>query len=475
MSAALRDYYLLWRAALATRHPRAGAMVCGMALFGALFVGFLAWLKTADPLEVAINGARAAFAVLALGSLAYFVPGALKLNTPANARLVPRMRRRAMQLTVLVWMCVTGLGTLLAPGSMLGMAAVFLGLGSWIIALALNRSGHWAGTPLLFLHPMAIMLIKAVPHAWLALLASGPGLAVASLLMLAFGAFTLDTMFPEAGDRHFRLRAAQQLASEKATVEGQARQVRVSRLGGWMYDAALRRDCAHRDAGVLLQHLLGPAVHWSQRQLPFVLFALAAAGILAVLPRFASADTLGAIANGSWVFVSSALAVQLFDYQRRMMRLDFTRAEQGLLKLAPSLPGAAADFNRRLARRLLRDGLVEWAVVSASVLGVVAVGGAPAPILLIQACMCCLTLPLVASTLRDHARRSSAGGWALVVWLLVSLAACLLAGAVVRRMFGTPVMPVAAAAAVLLAIMAVAWRWRRLCGAPHAFPVGRFA
>jgi hypothetical protein len=33
----------------------------------------------------------------------------------------------------------------------------------------------------------------------------------------------------------------------------------------------------------------------------------------------------------------------------------------------------------------------------------------------------------------------------------------------------------AALASVPLAAAAVAWRWRRLAGAPHAFPVGRLA
>ena len=38
-----------------------------------------------------------------------------------------------------------------------------------------------------------------------------------------------------------------------------------------------------------------------------------------------------------------------------------------------------------------------------------------------------------------------------------------------------PVLPVAALASVLIAAAAVAWRWQRVAGAPHAFPVGRFA
>jgi hypothetical protein len=215
-------------------------------------------------------------------------------------------------------------------------------------------------------------------------------------------------------------------------------------------------------------------VHWTQRILPLVFFSGIAAGAL-VVRNLASADTLEAIAGGSWVFASSALFVQLFDYERRSMRLAFTRGEQSLAKLAPGIPGCPSVFNRRLAWRLLQASLVEWAVVSILVLGLVALAGTPAPILAMQACACVLTLPLLASNLRDHARSSGSGGWWLFLWLLVSLGVSFLAGAVVHRTLGLPLLQGAALASVPLAAVAVAWRWRRLAGAPHAFPVGRLA
>ena len=71
--------------------------------------------------------------------------------------------------------------------------------------------------------------------------------------------------------------------------------------------------------------------------------------------------------------------------------------------------------------------------------------------------------------------RSGGGEWWLFLGLIVSLGGCLAAGVLASRMLGTEILPVAALASVLLAGVAVGWRWRRLAAAPHAFPVGRIA
>ena len=478
MNPVLRDYRMLWRAAMAKRDARTYAALCGSALFGALFAGLLSWWKTGDAFEVLLNGIRAVYALLILGSMLYFVPGIIRLNTPANARLVPRMRRRAMQLTVLVWMAVTAASTLLALGSPLGAPIVFLSVGFWLIATGLARSGHRAGVQIQFLVPTTIMLGVSFGHAWQAQLAGTPVLASAALLtlpMIALGAYTLKTMFPHGGDRHFRLRDAQKVLAGPVTMEGQSRTARSSRSAAWGYRAVLRRDCARRDAGALLMHLLGPGVHGLQRWLVPLCGAAVVVLVLLAVRDFATPAMHQTIVRGSWVFVSSALLVQVFDHQQRLARLALTRGEQCLLKLAPAMPGAAAQFNRRLGAGLLRTAVTSWAIVSAGALGIVAIAGAPAAILSVQACMCCLTLPLAAWALRDHAHAGGSAGWQLAGWFVLSVGSCLAAGMVAARLFATPVMPAAALAAVVLTAGSGTWRWRRLAGAPHAFPVGRIA
>ncbi|MFC4933475.1 hypothetical protein [Massilia sp. GCM10023247] len=471
---ALRDYGLLWRAALAIRHPRANAVLGGFASFCALAVGLLVLMQTGDIVDTVINGARAACAVLVFGWLMYFIPGAIKLNTPANAQLVPRMRRRLVQLTLLAWAGAVGLATLLAAGTPLGARVVFVFVGVWLIALGLARTGHPAGKAIQFLMPMLIILGSSVSREGLALLAGGPLFAVAALLVLALGAFTLEVMFPHGGERHYRLHAAQKQVSDQMSAAGQFRKARVPRVGRAVYLAAFRRDLARRNAGALLMHLLGPAVHWSQRLLPMAFLVGIAAGAMAIARQVASADTLEMIAANGWLAASSVLVVQVLDHERRLMRLSFTRGEQSLVRLVPSLPGIAGTFNRYLVARLLLAGLRDWATVSVAVLCVVALTGAPAPIMWMQAAICCLTLPLLASPVRDHARHAGAE-WRFVLWQGASLGACFLAGIGAQRVLGTPVLPVAALASVALAAVSVAWRWRRLAGAPHAFPVGRLA
>lgn len=475
MSAALRDYALLWRAALATRKPQMNAILCCVALLGALSVGGLAWMKTSDPFEVAINCVRAIYAMLVVGWLMTFIQGAIGLNTPANAMLVPRVRRRAMQLTALLWLAAAAGGALLALRSPVAPMLVFLAVGLVLVVAGLARGGHPAGMLVYFLVPIGIMLNRALPRAWLPLLGSTPALAAAGLLLLALGAFALQTMFPHGGDRHFRLRVAQKLAADRTTVEGQLKHASVPRLGRWIYDAALLRACSRRDARLLLMHVLGPSVHLTGRLLSMIFFVAIAAGVMAVLRVVADAATLEGIAGSFWLALSTVLLLPLFDGERRLMRLSLTRGEQRLVRLAPSMPGRAGAFNRLLAARLLLAGLAEWALVSIGVLCVVALTGASSSTLWMQACLCCLALPLLAAALRDHARRSGTGGWWMVLWQAAALGACFLAGIVAQRTLGTPVLPVAALASVLIAAAALAWRWRRLAGAPHAFPVGRFA
>ncbi|MFC5458496.1 hypothetical protein [Massilia niabensis] len=474
MNAALRDYALLYRIALAKFRARNYAVLCCLALLFALFVGMLTWMKTSDPFAVVANCLRAVFGIIAFAGLVVFVPAAVKMNTPANAVLVPRLRRRLMGLTVLVWLFATVMGTLLASGSIVPVQIAFLAVGLWIVGFGLFCSGHQAGMGFLFLLPMAY-ISRAFPVDWIAWFAKAPVVVVASLLMLALGAYTVKTMFPCGGDRHFRQRAAQALATNRMSGEEQFRQPHVSRLGLWAYRASLARDCARRDAGALLMHVLGPATHWTQRFLPMVVFVATATLVMAVARHFAPAGMLKALAAGSWVVVSSALFVQVFDHHRRLMRLSLTGGEQNLVRLAPAMPGAADRFNRRLGGRLLLAGLGEWVMVSAAVLLLLALIGVPAPIRVVSACFCFLTLPLAASSLRNHARRSVTGGWWPFVWLLVSLGVCLLAGALMHRMLGTSTLLAAVLAAVVWTGVAVAWRWRRLAAAPHAFPVGRLA
>ncbi|KQQ91825.1 hypothetical protein [Massilia sp. Leaf139] len=478
MKPVLRDFAMLWRAGLTIRPGRVHLVLAGLTLLAMLVFGLLAWVKTSDPFEVLANCLRAAFAVPAIGYLGYFVPTAVRLNTPANAALVPRMRRRLIQLTALAWLVTAAVSALLAAGTTLPMRWPFLFVGFWLIAVGLIASGHRAGMVLLFGFPMLSVFNRAIPDAWLALLATTPGLVVATLLLLAVAAWTLETMFPPGGDRHFKLRAAQKRALERRTMGGQARQPGIQEMARSVYNVVLRRASARRDSGALMMHVLGPVAHPMQLAVQVPLILAGAAVVMFLLRHQANADILEAVAQGSWTGVSWAQLLLLFYQERRLARLDTTRGEQSLVKLAPALPGGAAAFNRLFNRRLLGAVMGEWIAISALMLGILVITGASADIFWRQLCFCCLSLPVLASALRDHARRSVSAissGVRLFLGLAASTAVSFAAAFVASRVLGTPLLPTAALVSVLLAVLATGWRWRALADAPHAFPVGRLA
>jgi hypothetical protein len=114
-------------------------------------------------------------------------------------------------------------------------------------------------------------------------------------------------------------------------------------------------------------------------------------------------------------------------------------------------------------------------VLLAAALWMTLASGAPAAMLLKQACLACLVLPLIGTNLRKHAVHAGLLGLGPILCLFASCAASFAAGAVMQRTLGTPLLPGAAFASVLIAAIAVPWRWKRSVDAPIAFPVGRLA
>lgn len=168
------------------------------------------------------------------------------------------------------------------------------------------------------------------------------------------------------------------------------------------------------------------------------------------------------------------LFAQLFTYEQRRVRLADTRIEQALLRMAPPVPAAACRFNRQLNASLLRMAALDWAAIVASLLAISAIAGAPGHEILLQAQLCCLTLPLVSANVRDHARENGSGMLRMVGGLAGALVISLGSALLLRELAGTPVLPVAAGSSIVLAVAVAVWRWRAAIAAPHAFPAGRF-
>ena len=472
MKAALRDYYTLWRMALGARQSHANAFLLIVTGLAALAIGLLVWLQSSDDRLALGAAARIILVGLLSGYVMYFLSGAAKLNTPAHARLVPRMRRRLMQLTTASWAGATGLAALLAWGTPLSPAFVLLGTGTWLATLGLVRSGHRAGTAAQFMFFPAFIVPGSVDFARQHL-GHGAGFAMAIALMLALAAFTLRTMFMNGGDRHFALRTALKLQNERLSPEGQFKGRNSGRFAMRIYLAALRRDSAGHNGGKLLAHLLGAREHWTQHVLGLGSVALLAGIAMFVLRQVGGETVRGLLASSAPMYASGIFIASFFEFRGRNTRLIETRGEQALLRLAPVMPGRAPLFNRSLARLLLRNAAINWCVLLAASLWLTLAAGAPPSLLVRQVCLACLTLPLIGFNLRDQARLSSMLDSSVLVFLLTSAGVSLLAGIALREATGLPVLSGAALMSITIACVDGVRRWKVSVDAPHAFPVGR--
>ncbi len=475
MKTVLKDYWLVWRMAFSSRARHASAIVFGLSALGAIVVPLLILLKENDLLLAAGMSLRVAVTGVVLGWMLYFVPGAVKLNTPAAARLVPRLRRRLIEVTVLVWALAVAMATLLSLNTKLPTALVLLGTGGWIAAFGLAQSGQKLGTWVQFAFTGSFVFHRHIPPALFEGVQHGTGFAVALLLMLAFAAYALQAMFLNGGERHYAAREAQVLQIERMSPTGQFRERRQNRFDASLYRWVLQRDSAARNSGRLLAHLLGARNHWVNRAV--VLAAIVALAGVALLVTHAKAgpETRQLVKDIGWMFPLPLLLGAMFDTEKRNVRLKDTAAEQALVRLAPPLPAGAPAFNRKVAVMLLRIALLEWAMLAGAVLCVGVMTGASAASLFTQACLCCLTLPLVGATLRDHAHRSGLLGWRLLLGFALSLAVSAGVGMELNRFTGLPPAVGAALASIAIAAVLVARGFRRAETAPYAFPAGRLA
>ena len=101
MSARPGQYRMLWQAAHAHIHPRAQTVLWSAIVI--LTVAVAALMGTVYGVLAGLGWALCTPAGLLLFDWTFaFVPGALGVNTPANAQLVPAMRTRLVELVLLV-------------------------------------------------------------------------------------------------------------------------------------------------------------------------------------------------------------------------------------------------------------------------------------------------------------------------------------------------------------------------------------
>ena len=469
MSARLRDYRMLWHAAVTHTNPRLSAIT--------------RWGTSALALVVAAavaynHGPRAALALLWCMASAFlllewawrFMPGAVKLCSPAYAQLVPQIRRRLVELSWLL--CCVGIA---------GIASAPYGntsaLGGWlfwvvlsVVAVGLGIAGHRAANAIFMTVCVGTLFVSNVP-AGLTEMLSHPLVIVLSLPVYAGVIFlAVRAMFPQGGERHWDMLARR---ARWATAAGKSdplvEQLAGKQAKGW-YAATLRRDSTRRDGRRLVLHALGPGAHLGESVVTLVSMALtvAAIGIFALW----RADAIMVKGMG-WLLASMLLVVPLIHCVRIGQLSGSLASEQALVRLAPIMPASAESFNCRLGRALLLQALAVWGLSTATGLLLAALGEAGPAELLSVASLFCMVLPVVAVPLRDHASMRHSAAATAATLLLISVVESLIVGGAVNAFTYAPVLPVAALVSIGFTVVVVVRGLRTMRSAPCAFPAGR--
>lgn len=467
MSPRLALYGLLWRAALAQVHPYAHRVVLWLAPVVALAAVALAG-KVYGPLDGLRWGVNAlCFLTLVVWTWGY-LPGAMRLNTPANAQLAPGMRARLLELAAGLWLlCIAGMAAANA-GSASGVALPLLWFMLASIGMALAATGSGAGSVILIAIWPLMGLPSFIPERMHAALAHPAFLPLAAAVLAAPGLAILRATFPRAGDRHWRQLEKRNFWRDKDAF-GKREDGAFMR---WWHARSLRRAAGRRNLGAMLLHGSGFGLQLGGIVLGIGAMGLLGLGLMAFIHLSGHREAARLAVETGWIW--SLLPLLVFQLHALMLAgLAEKPAGQALVRLAPAMPASAPRFNRLLATTVLRSSLAAWTIAAATACAGSVVSGARAEEVMLVACLCGLATPALVLPLRDHARRPR---WSPVLqWLgLVALAgACLLAGLLARAALTLPVLPTAAALAVSLTIVLALRRYRSVLRAPFALPAGR--
>lgn len=469
MSARLRDYRLLWRAAVTHASPRLSRVFVWGGFALGLLLGFVEYK---NGLQASIAWAWCLGSVFLLMDWVWrFMPGAVKLASPANAHLVPRMRRRLVELSWLLC-CIGVAGIASAPYTDASQLGAWL---FWVVVFVagsgLGAAGHRAGSTMATLAPICVLFADRLPAALTSMLSHPLAVVLALPVYAGILYLAVRAMFPQGGERHWDMQARRQrwTAAAAGNLDPLTERLAAAYTKGG-YATTLRRDSARRDARRLVLHAFGPAHHLKDMLLSL---GLVAAVVFALGVYTTWRVDAGIAPDLGWLFACMLLAVPLL-YCARLGQLSANlAAEQALVRLAPAMPASAAGFNLHLGRALLRQALAAWGLGAGGAVLLAALGGAGPAALLRTASLACLVLPVVAVPLRDHASRTHNAAVATVMLLLVSLVGSLALGMAVYSTTGIPALPVAALASIGFTVPVALRRLRTMRDAPCAFPAGR--
>jgi hypothetical protein len=475
MNAALRDFRVIWRAAALQRQPgtlRTSYLVGGAVAACGIILAVLGDLNVVQALRLTM--AAALMALTFIWTFA-FVPGSVRMNSPINAWLLPRQRRRLRQMTAAYWL--------------VAMPGIAYGLGDWavlpIVALgmlgvALLIAGNKYASYLLMLGGNAPWLVHTMlPPAWAERMTGDTAFLVMDILILPAAAWSLRWLYPAGGGAYLE-RLDEQIKRvghfDLSRDAGQPVPDGIAWRGNLsVYRVAVYWERLRADPGTMLMHALGPMAHWTAWIGGIAVILLLGVGGRIVLrsPYGAAVESFaGGLVGAAPALLALVILFSTAQYGQQMRR---TRGEQALLRLTP-LAGNGALLNRRLATRLLRQALSIWVLLTVAVTSAAYSFGTGPDALLRQLGLCCLAGQVaMMGLLGDYS--GAHGGWNVALGLRAGAYALVqgLAAVGLGKLTGTAVWPWLIAISLAVCVVQLRLAWRRMLAAPPAFPAGRMA
>lgn len=433
------------------------------------------WFSRAVMHSPAVGGAFCCLALLILVMMSggTFVASAARQNHPANACLVPHLRRRLITSCVVLSL-VSGVALASVTSLFFGHFGLALAGASLLIPFLLLAQRF----PLVGALPVSWWWFsKLLPEAWqdgLAALLSAFSEPTLSALGIALGVallpLGLKLALPRGGDRHFSARERVEMWRTPGPEGAALRQRNRRRFWSAGYAGALRRDSARPGApGRKMLHALGTGVYdgW----LLLLIVGFSAVAVVALLTKAPEFRLFGWLPGLPLLQISILWSIPSYTFG--VLSVAAVRAgEQALYRLAPAAP-SARDFNRVFARALLLRFTRIWLVALA---GLVCIDLAHTGSLVPRAyplALASLTLPLACLLLPDYARLR--GNRIVIGWAVALVATFALFVAMDHRHPDFPwLMPAGVIAAVTVLALWVQW-WSMVKMLPPAFPVGRLA
>jgi len=449
------------------------AMVLGWTIFAlltALVCAALGAKLATVPWRGILGGLTVPAMILAGFYWFRFVPGAVRQNSPANARLTPKLHAAVRRVAVVMWfLCLVPIVLLCFAGSL--PPSTFFYLAFMMTLLGVSRGGVQAGAALYMVFVVAcIALRRSGPL--MELLDSPAGIATAAALCLGAAALALHIVFPAGGERHFKLLKPQRQHQVGTTLGALQNLKRKSGGRTRFYSRLLQYDLRRARRDHLLLHALGPAKHRFDFLAPML-----GAVALAVLARASMwmlalplNETIGHVVT---IMVTLVLLAQGVLFERIVASATNTAGEQSLLRMAPAAP-SAVQLGRVVARQLFAICVREWLVLNVLAAALVLLFGGGVAHLMVLASTACATFALTGWALRDYTGSTEKTPADTMFQVMLMGAG---AGAVALFFVRDNLLLwVALQVYVLGAAGAIVWsRWQRMVNAPTPFPAGRFA